>query len=98
MSKVVIEKDDMATLEYETAPTGVVFVHLTVHDNVWTKSKYKEWKVKWEEIKEETREIGIDELFTFIPNDDEKLNHFQRMFGFELILAFRSHNLYRQRI
>ena len=98
MSRVVITTDDMATLEYEAAPSGVVMVHLTVHNNVWSKAKYKEWKKRWEQIKLDTKEQGIDELFTLVPNNDKKLNKFQRVFGFSLMLEFSDANLYRQRI
>ena len=88
----------MATLEFEEASTGAILVHLTVYNNVWTKQKYKDWKDKWKDILQDSKTSGIDELFTLVDKHDEKLNKFQKMFGFQELLEFKDYILYRKEI
>jgi hypothetical protein len=96
--RMLLAYDEMADLELETTPAGTSMIHLTVRENQWSLSKFKEWKKDWIVIKQHLKAKGIDELFTLIPLHDEKVNKFQRMFGFEPILTFADSVLYRQRI
>ena len=97
-SYIKLAYDEMATLEAEINPTGNILIHLTVHNNIWTKAKYKEWKADWEIIKLKLKAKGYNEMFALILHDQYKSHKFVKMFGFNEMLVFQDAILYRQEI
>lgn len=96
-NRILLAYDEMARLEVEIN-TDTLLLHLTVTNNNWSKSKFKEWLSDWEEIKELLRQKGYNEIYTLIPKDDVMINKFQRMFGFKPLLTFSDAILYKQEI
>ena len=97
-NKVKIAYDEMATLEVEVNEIGTILLHMTVHNNVWSKAKYKEWKEGWEVVKEKLRAKGYNEIYTLLPKNDEKIHKFNKMFGFKPVIGFSDAILFRQEI
>ena len=60
-----------------------VFLHLELFD--WSKELYKAFKETFSDIKTVLSDSGYEDVWIFIPNDDEKLLKFERMFGFEIV-------------
>lgn len=95
---ITLAYDEMATLQVEVNQTGNILIHLTVHNNIWTKSKYKQWKDDWEIIKLKLQAKGYTEMYALILHDQYKSQKFVKMFGFNEILMFPDAILYRQEI
>ena len=95
--RILLAYDDMAKLEAEIN-TGTLMLHLTVHDNQWSKSKFKEWLSDWKDIKSMLKAKGYNEMYTLIPKHDVMINKFQKMFGFKPLLTFSDSTLYKQEI
>jgi len=59
----------------------IVFIHLEIRE--WTPSKYKKMKYYWQVVLLSLKNKGIDDIYTVIPDGDDKLYKFQTMFGFK---------------
>lgn len=94
----VLVSDEMADCWYEVVSTGAVQIHATVKRHDWSVSRYKHWKVLWQEALDILREAGVDEIFSIVPKDDDLVNKFQRLFGFKAFIEFENCILYKQRI
>ena len=57
------------------------FIHLQLYN--WTPSAFKKYKVIWSKLLKDLGSKGVPCVFVMIPDDDEKLYHFEQMFGFE---------------
>jgi hypothetical protein len=57
------------------------FIHLQLYN--WTPSAFKKYKTIWSDLLKELGSKGVPCVFVMIPDNDEKLYHFEQMFGFE---------------
>jgi FMN phosphatase YigB (HAD superfamily) len=57
-----------------------VFAHATVSS--WNKRVYIKCLAMWSEAKRELKELGYNDIFVIIPNNDKKLIKFEKIFGF----------------
>ena len=60
---------------------GLPFIHLQLYN--WSKSAYKKYKSIWNELLKNLSIKGVPCVFVIIPDNDDKLYHFEQMFGFE---------------
>ncbi len=79
MSKQTIIKNEFGHLQFEQF-MDETFFHLELHK--WSKDLYKEYKEYFDSYLELLKNKGIKRVFTMIKIGDEKLEHFQNMFGF----------------
>lgn len=59
---------------------GEPLIHLTL--NKWSKEKYKKYKTLWQVFLNQFRELGYKRVLVAIPDNDPKLEKFEKMFGF----------------
>jgi hypothetical protein len=59
----------------------LAFIHLQLYN--WTPSAFKKYKRIWSEFLKDLSNKDVPCVFVLIPDDDEKLYHFEQMFGFE---------------
>jgi hypothetical protein len=57
------------------------FIHLQLY--VWSPSAFKKYKRIWSNLLKDLGTKGVPCVFVMIPDDDEKLYHFEEMFGFK---------------
>lgn len=60
------------------------FLHLELHQ--WSKSLYKVYLEMFDEIKQILKDMGYDAVWVLIPDDDNKLLKFEKMFGFNVMV------------
>ncbi len=60
---------------------GIPFIHLQLYH--WSTQAYKEYKRIWSKLLKDLGSKGVPCVFVIIPDNDEKLYHFEQMFGFE---------------
>ena len=84
MSKILhpsIYKDDDVELFLETHPHWKLLIHCHVHK--WNKTKYYEFLGIWEALMEALKGKGYEHIHAAILTDDNRLQKFASMFGFE---------------
>lgn len=88
-------------IEFEFNPAGSIFVHLRCDYPIPEELRFKRLREGGREFKQICKELskeGTTELYTLVPYDDLKANHFARMFVFKPIVAFSDSILYRKEI
>ena len=70
-------------LKFVTDIEGNVWAHAEVFE--WNKDVYYKCKAIWEEALFELNTRGVEFVFVCIPDNDKKLEKFERMFGFEVL-------------
>jgi hypothetical protein len=59
----------------------VPFIHLQLYR--WSAQAYKEYKRIWSKLLKDLGSKDIPCVFVYIPDNDEKLYHFEQLFGFQ---------------
>jgi hypothetical protein len=73
--------NEFGKLEVEILVGVGPFLHLTLHK--WSHNLFKQYKLCLEEVLETIKtSLGYDKAFVIIPDNDEKLLKFEKMFGF----------------
>lgn len=95
MSKFTLLETPKFLLEGEVN-LQTLFLHLTFTGECFTKSVYKDMLEDWVEVCEDLKARGIDEVMSFIPNNQDKVCKWQSLFGLSPFLEFDTHTMYRR--
>lgn len=95
MTKVVYYEDDDLIVELEANES--VLVHIEVRSD-WKLSKHRKMRAVLRDLREDLRRLGITEVFSVIPLNDDKLAKFQERVGMYPILKFVNCIIYRQEV
>lgn len=79
----VFWEDDDGFLAFNTDKEGTVWAHSQIYN--WNKSVYFKAKAVWLEALDTLNKKGIEVVCIAIPDNDTKLEKFEKMFGFEKI-------------
>jgi hypothetical protein len=74
-------EDDDGHLYFHTDKHGTVWAHARIFN--WSKHVYYKAKAVWLESLDALKEKGIEFVCVAIPDNDPKLEKFEKMFGFE---------------
>lgn len=94
MSRFTLVDIDDALLEGEYN-TNSLFLHVTFKAPSFTKTMYLDFLEIWELTINALRQKGVSEVFSLIPKDAKTIK-WQKMFGMELFLEFKTHCLFRR--
>jgi hypothetical protein len=95
VSKDILYADKHGCVRTERNATGQVMIHFDMNPGVWDKSSYKVMKEIWNDEVEKLYMLGIDEIFSLVPNESKVLK-FQRMFGMKPLIEFKDVTLFRR--
>jgi hypothetical protein len=70
-------------LKFVVDTAGAVWAHSKISN--WNRNVYYKAKAVWEEALDALKERNIPFVFVCIPDNDKKLEKFERMFGFEVL-------------
>lgn len=75
-----------------------LLLHFKWKKDKFTRRDYEELLIDWVDIIEILKEEGIEEVFSFVPSDNEKICKWQIMFGLSPFLRFKEHILFRRKL
>lgn len=83
--------DEDGHLYFVTDKEGTVWAHAEIHN--WSKSSYYKAKAIWLEAIESFNKRGIEVVCVAIPDNDPKLEKFEKMFGFKEVESIEIPNV-----
>lgn len=73
-----------------------VFIHCEITN--WNRANLLEAYPLWGKFKDELAQNGVSRIFSVVPDDDEKMNKFSRLFGFRRLKKYEGYSVYTQEI